>query len=99
MAAIVTAAKASFTSHRATLPAGQPALAMAVWMAQTGAVVNQSGAWACTAWLTMRASGARPRALAVLSRISTRAAAPSEMLDEVAAVMAPSFLKAGFSVG
>src|SRR3982750_391215 len=47
----------------------------------------------------MRAMGARPRAFAVLSRINTSAAAPSEMLDEVAAVMAPSFLKAGLSDG
>ena len=33
------------------------------------------------------------------SRISTSAAAPSEMLDEVAAVMVPSFLNAGFRPG
>ena len=47
----------------------------------------------------MRASGAQPSFLAVLSRISTSAAAPSEMLDEVAAVIVPSFLNAGLRPG
>ena len=68
-------------------------------MAPTGAVVNQSGACACTECATMRAIGLTPILAAVLSRISTSAAAPSEMLDEVAAVMVPSFLNAGFSPG
>ncbi len=47
----------------------------------------------------MRAIGFEPRRAAVDSRISTNAAAPSEMLDEVAAVIVPSFLNAGFRPG
>ncbi|MNC62735.1 hypothetical protein D3C75_1127890 [compost metagenome] len=41
----------------------------------------------------------RPSALAVLSRVMTRAAAPSEMELALAAVMAPSLVKAGRRVG
>ena len=47
----------------------------------------------------LRATGFEPSRTAVDSRISTSAAAPSEMLDEVAAVIVPSFLKAGFRPG
>ena len=47
----------------------------------------------------MRAIGLTPRRAAVDSRISTSAAAPSEMLDDVAAVIVPSFLNAGFRPG
>ena len=47
------------------------------------------------AWLTMRASGVQPSLAAVLARMRTRAAAPSLMEELVAAVMVPSFLKAG----
>jgi hypothetical protein len=39
----------------------------------------------------MRATGFSPICTALLSRISTSAAAPSLMLDEVAAVIVPSF--------
>jgi hypothetical protein len=45
------------------------------------------------------ASGTRPRFAAVERRISTSAAAPSEMELEFAAVTVPSLRKAGFSVG
>ena len=41
----------------------------------------------------------RPLAFASLSRINTRAAAPSEMEDAFAAVTVPSFAKAGRNVG
>jgi hypothetical protein len=99
IAAIVTAAKASLTSHRLTLLASQPAFFSALSMAPAGAVANHSGACACTACETMRATGVTPRCLAVDSRISTSAAAPSEIDDEVAAVMVPSFLNAGLSDG
>ncbi|CAG0989770.1 hypothetical protein RHDC4_02434 [Rhodocyclaceae bacterium] len=43
----------------------------------------------------MRASGVTPSFSAVEARISTRAAAPSEIEEELAAVTVPSFLKAG----
>ena len=39
--------------------------------------------------------GDKPMRAAVEARISTSAAAPSEMLEALAAVMVPSFLKAG----
>ena len=47
----------------------------------------------------MRASGVMPRLAASSALSSTVAAAPSEMLDELAAVTVPSFLNAGFRVG
>jgi hypothetical protein len=40
-------------------------------MAPAGAVLNHSGACACTAWLTMRATGCRPIFAAVLARSIT----------------------------
>ena len=62
----------------------------------TGAVVNHSGACGVGRMCaTMRASGFTPRAVRSSAPISTSAAAPSLMLDELAAVMVPSFLKAG----
>ena len=47
----------------------------------------------------MAASGVRPRFSASERRISTSAAAPSEIDDELAAVTVPPSRKAGFSVG
>ena len=99
IAAIVTAAKASLTSQRSTSFALQPVFCSTFWIAPTGAVVNQAGACACTACATIRATGLLPRRAAVDSRISTSAAAPSEMLDALAAVIVPSFLNAGLSEG
>src|SRR5580692_12666384 len=68
-------------------------------MAPTGATVNHSGSLAKLEYPRIRAIGARPRSRAMDSRVSTTAAAPSEMLAELAAVTDPSFLKAGLSVG
>src|SRR5690606_13833005 len=51
------------------------------------------------AWATRRAIGVQPSSFAVDSRISTIAAAPSEIDDEVAAVTVPSLRKAGRSDG
>src|ERR1700676_5235687 len=47
----------------------------------------------------MRASGFNPLRAAIDSRVKTTAAAPSEILAELAAVTVPSFLNAGFIVG
>ncbi len=99
IAAIVTAAKASLTSHRSTSAGVHPARCSTLAIAPTGAVVNQAGSCACTAWARMRATGAMPSSRAVDARTSTSAAAPSEMLDEVAAVMVPSLRNAGRSAG
>ena len=49
-------------------------------------------------WPTMRAKGVRPARFASDSRIRTKAAAPSEIDDELAGVTAPSRLNAGFSL-
>ena len=68
-------------------------------MAPMGAVVNHAGAWAWLACATMRASGLSLRRLASLSRISTSAAAPSEIELELAGVTVPPSRNAGFKVG
>ena len=68
-------------------------------MAATGAVVNQAGAWAMPATPAILASGSSLRRLASLSRISTSAAAPSEIELELAAVTVPPSRKAGLSLG
>ena len=99
IAAIVTAANASLTSQRSTSLTFQPVFFSTFWIAPTGAVVNMFGAWAWTLWPTILAIGFAPRRAAVDSRIRTSAAAPSEMLDEVAAVIVPSFLNAAFRPG
>ena len=98
ISAMGTTAKASLISHRSTSSAFQPAFLSAFSVAPTGAVVNHSGACASVACETMRASGLQPSCLAVDSRISTMAAAPSLMLELDAAVMVPSFLNAGFKL-
>ena len=67
-------------------------------MAPTGAVVNHSGSCALLAYARIRASGLRPRSEAVAALITTSAAAPSEIEEELAAVTVPSLLKAGFIV-
>ena len=68
-------------------------------MAPTGAVVNQPGSCAWVVWPTIVASGVRPRFSACDRRISTSAAAPSEMELELAAVTVPSLRNAGLSCG
>src|SRR5215467_8949055 len=68
-------------------------------MAPTGAVVNHSGACATPADATMRAIGFQPFDFAWSSEVTTSAAAPSLILEELAAVTLPSFWNAGFNVG
>ncbi|MCY1283958.1 hypothetical protein D9M70_328490 [compost metagenome] len=68
-------------------------------MAPTGAVVNRFGAWANEACPAIFASGVRPRWRAVDKRISSSAAAPSEIELALAAVMVPPSRNAGFRVG
>ena len=48
---------------------------------------------------TIRAKGVAPFSSAVLSRINTKAEAPSEIEEALAAVMVPSFANAGRKVG
>ncbi len=99
MAAMATTAKASLTSNRSTSPTLQPALSRAFFTAGIGAVVNSAGSWAWAAWETMRATTVKPSLSATDWRVTTRAAAPSEIDEALAAVMVPSGAKAGRRVG
>ena len=74
----------------------QPVFASSFCMAPTGAVGNSAGACAWVWWPTMRAIGARPSVSACEARISTSAAAPSEIDEALAGVTVPSLRKAGF---
>ena len=62
-------------------------------------MVNRPGAWAWAAVATTRASWRSPCAAATLARVITKAAAPSEMDEALAAVIVPSLAKAGLSEG
>src|SRR5687767_1763775 len=99
IAAMVTTANASLISYRSTSLAVQFTFSRTLAIAATGAVVNNPGSWAWVAWPMTTASGARPRFSAVERRIITKAAAPSEIELEFAAVTVPSLRNAGFSVG
>ncbi len=68
-------------------------------MAATGAVVNQAGACAMLLTPAILATGSSLRRFASLARISTSAAAPSEIELELAAVTVPPSRKAGLSFG
>ena len=99
IAAMATAANASLISQRSMSATPSPVFLRNRWIAPTGAVVNHSGCCATPAWATMRARGFHPFARAVSAVVTTRAAAPSLILVEFAAVTEPSFLNAGLSVG
>ncbi len=89
--AIETTANASLISHRSTSSFFQPILPSRRSIAPAGAVVNHSGACACPAAPTMRASGFQPRAAATSAAASTSAAAPSLIDEALPAVIVPSF--------
>src|SRR3546814_16500160 len=61
----------------------QPVLASSLLIAPTGATVKSFGSCACAACATSFATGFAPLALATEWRVSTTAAAPSE-IDELA---------------
>ena len=100
ISAIGTTAKASLTSHRSTSSTLQPVLASSLCDGadRRGGEPVRAPAHA---WRGRRCGPAAcsPARLAVDSRIITSAAAPSLMDELEAAVMVPSFLKAGLSVG
>ncbi len=99
MAAMATTAKASLTSNRSTSPSAQPVRCIRRSTAPTGAVGNRFGASANDEWPRIAASGVKPRFSASDRRISTSAAAPSEIELALAAVTVPPSRKAGFRVG
>jgi hypothetical protein len=94
--AIVTTAKASFTSNRSIWESGTSAFSSAFFAANAGAVVNHSGSWAWEAKETIRPSGFAPVSCATASVARRSAAAPSLIFEEFAAVTVPSFWNAGF---
>jgi len=74
-----------------------PAFRSAAGIASTGASPMISGDRAVTAVDTIRASGVRPRSLALTSLITTRAAAPSLSAQAFPAVTVPSGRNTGCS--
>ena len=66
-------------------------------VAGIGPVSIITGSTPTVVWSTIRARGVRPSSSAFSRDISSTAAAPSEICDELPAVILPSSLKAGFS--
>ena len=92
-----TAAKASLISIAASSSAATSVWASADSMARAGCECSETSGPATKAWARMRASGWMPRMRASSSCITTTAAAPSEICEELPAVIVPSFEKAGRS--
>ncbi|MCY1534379.1 hypothetical protein D9M68_697490 [compost metagenome] len=65
-------------------------------MACTGATGNCPGANAAAAWPTIRARGVSPDISACRCRVSTSAAAPSDIEEAFPAVTVPSGVNTGF---
>ncbi|MNG04176.1 hypothetical protein D3C84_872890 [compost metagenome] len=97
IAARVTTAKASLISNRSTSARLQPVRLISLSMAPIGAVGNSAGASANAACPWITANGFKPCCSAWERRISTSAAAPSEIELELAAVTVPPSRKAGLS--
>ena len=96
---MATVANASLTSNKSTSATVKPAFLSTFSMAAIGAVVNHSGACEWVLCAKIRANGFNPLAIAWASSIRTSAAAPSLILEELAAVIVPSFLNAGLRLG
>ena len=69
------------------------------WIAPTGAIVNSDGCCECDEYAIILANGFRPFAVAFSAEVKTKADAPSEIELALAAVIVPSFAKAGRKVG
>ena len=77
--------------------ASGPAIFNAFGIANTGPSPISSGLYPAVAKETKRASGLMPNALARSADITTAAAAPSDICDELPAVTVPFMWNAGFS--
>ena len=66
-------------------------------VAGIGPVSMITGSTPTVVWSTIRARAFSPSSSAVSREASSTAAAPSEICDELPAVITPSSLKAGFS--
>ena len=76
-----------------------PARSNALGKAFAGAVVNHSGSCAASAYPLIVAKGVKPSSLAFSSLINMTAAAPSLIVEALAAVTVPSLENAGLSAG
>ena len=91
-------ANASLISNRSTSPTVMPLRSSSFWVAGIGPGEHDHRVDARRrAGRRSRAVGSRPSASAFSRAISSTAAAPSEICDELPAVTLPSSLKAGFS--
>ena len=77
----------------------KPAFLRALGAATVGAVVNHSGSCSASAKDTIRAKGVIPNSLTLASLINIVAAAPSLMVEALAAVTVPSLVNTARSVG
>src|SRR5438105_5142067 len=89
------AANASFTSTRSICSSVNPASFSAFCEEGTGPIPMVLGSTPATVQDTMRPTGFNPRSLAVFSRATTTAAAPSTIPLAFPAVTMPSFLNDG----
>ena len=93
-----TAAKASFISSRSRSETVMPSRAQAFLIAFAGCSCSEASGPATTPWDPITASGVRPSSSAFRRLMTTTAAAPSEICDELPAVMVPSLANAGRSL-
>ena len=74
-----------------------PLRSSSFWVAGIGPVSMITGSTPTVVWSTILARGLSPSSSAFSRVISSTAAAPSEICEELPAVILPSSLKAGFS--
>ena len=95
--ASTTDANASLISIRSIWSRRSPAFRSTRWVAGIGPVSMIVGSTPANAVATTRARGVSPRFFTRVSDMNIRAAAPSEIWDELPAVTTPSGLKDGGS--
>ena len=94
-----TDANASLTSKAPMSPSEMPLRSSARWVAGIGAVSIVIGSAPTTTHVCTRASGVQPYRPVSSLVVSSRAAAPSVICEELPAVMTPSGLNAAFQLG
>ena len=92
-----TDANASLISIRSMSSIVIPLRARILRVAGIGPVSISTGSTPTVAWSTTRARARSPSSSAFARDMSRTAAAPSEICDELPAVITPSSLNAGFS--
>ena len=95
--AATTDANASLISTRSMSSIFIPLRSRSFFVAGIGPVSMITGSTPTVVWSTIRARGFSPSDSAFFRSMSSTAAAPSEICDELPAVILPSSLKAGFS--